>query len=115
MLSSFFIPAAFAVENATPTQVSPMGGLEQILLLGGFIVVFYLIIWRPQSKRTKAHKQLLSSLSVGDEVVAAGGLLGKVSKMTEQFVVLKIADNQEITVQKHVVSLILPKDTLKTI
>ena len=115
MISSFFIPAAFAVENTTDAPVSPMGGMEQIILLGGFILVFYLIIWRPQSKRAKAHKQLLGSLALGDEVVAAGGLVGKVTKLTEQFIALQVADKQEITVQKHSISLVLPKDTLKSL
>ena len=74
---SFFIPAAMAQSAG---GAAPAGsGFEWIFLIG-FVVIFYLMIWRPQAKRAKEHKNLLAGLSTGDEVVTGGGILGKVKK-----------------------------------
>ena len=108
---SFFIPAAYADTAAA----GPAGsGFEWVFLIG-FLVIFYLMIWRPQAKRAKEHKNLLASLQKGDEVVTAGGILGKVSKVAEQYVTVEIAANTEITVQKSAVTTVLPKGTLKAL
>jgi len=70
---------------------------------------------RPQMKRAKEHKTLLEALQKGDEVVAAGGMLGRISKINENYVTLEIADNVEVQVQRPAVQLVLPKGTLKNI
>jgi preprotein translocase subunit YajC len=75
----------------------------------------YFMMWRPQSKRAKEQQQLLGSLSKGDEVVTAGGLLGRITKVTDQYISLSIANNVDITLQKSSVTNVLPKGTLKTI
>jgi preprotein translocase subunit YajC len=112
---SFFISSAMA-ETATTTPAT--GGAApafDLLLLGGFAVVFYLMIWRPQSKRAKEQRELLAGLSKGDEVATTGGLLGKVVRVTDDFIVIEIADGTEIKFQKAAVAAVLPKGTLKNI
>lgn len=74
-------------------------------------VAFYFLLIRPQQKRQKAHTALVSALSTGDEVVTAGGILGKVIAVSEHYATLMIADNVEIKVQKSTVSAVVPKGT----
>ena len=70
---------------------------------------------RPENKRRKTHQDMLASLEVGEEIVTAGGILGKVSKITDQYIELSIADNTKIKIQKTSISAVLPKGTLKSI
>jgi len=108
---SFLIPVAHAQEAAA----APAGtGFEWVLLVG-FLVIFYLMIWRPQAKRAKEHKNLLGGLQKGDEVVTSGGIAGKVTKVADDFVVLEVSDNVELKFQKAAVAATLPKGTLKAI
>jgi len=72
-------------------------------------------LWRPQSKRAKEHKNLLGGLQKGSEVVTSGGLLGRVTKVTDEFIVMKVADGVELPVQKAAVAAELPKGTIKSI
>ena len=74
-------------------------------------VAFYFLLIRPQQKRQKAHTELVGALSTGDEVLTAGGMLGKVTAVSEHYATLKIADNVEIKVQKSTVSAVVPKGT----
>ena len=92
-----------------------MGVMGQIIFFAGFILIFYLLIWRPQSKRAKEHKALMSGLNKGDEIVTSGGVAGKITKVTDDFLVVEIADNVEVKVQKVAVAAALPKGTLKDI
>ncbi|WP_144393272.1 preprotein translocase subunit YajC [Pleionea sediminis] len=85
------------------------------IMMGLFVVIFYFLIIRPQNKRQKEHKKMISEIDKGDEVVTAGGLLGRVSKNTENYLVITIAENVDISVQKHAVTAVLPKGTLKSI
>ncbi|WOG25869.1 preprotein translocase subunit YajC [Endozoicomonas sp. 8E] len=108
-----FISPAFA-EAAGSAPVGPsMYG--QLIMLGGFVLIFWLLIWRPQSKRAKEHKNLLSNLSKGDEVVTTGGIVGKVVNTTDEFITLKVAENIELNFQKSSVAASLPKGTIKAI
>ena len=109
---SFFIPAAVA---QTAEGAAPMGGGFEWIFLVGFLVIFYLMIWRPQAKRAKEHKNLIGGLTVGDEVVTGGGILGKVKKVTDEFIVLEVSEGQEMKFQKGAVVAALPKGTLKAI
>lgn len=89
---SFLIPAAYA-DAAAPAAAGPAGtGFEWVFLVG-FLVIFYLMIWRPQAKRAKEHKNLLGNLQKGDEVVTSGGIAGKVTKVADDFVVVEVSDN----------------------
>lgn len=110
---NFFISMAYgqAAEGAAQ-QPSPIFNL---LFLGGFILIFYFLIWRPQSKRSKEHRSLLDSLSVGDEVMTTGGLLGKLNRIDENYVAVQVADNVELKMQKSSVAAVLPKGTIKAI
>ena len=112
---SFLIPAAYADAAAPAAAAGPAGsGFEWVFLIG-FLVIFYLMIWRPQAKRAKEHKNLLGGLQKGDEVVTSGGIIGKVTKVTDDFVVVEISDNVELKFQKQALAATLPKGTLKSI
>jgi preprotein translocase subunit YajC len=112
---SFLIPAAYADTAAPAAAAAPGGDMMSILMLVGFMVIFYLMIWRPQAKRAKEHKNLLGGLQKGDEVVTSGGIIGKVTKVTDDFVVVEISDNVELKFQKQAIAATLPKGTLKSI
>ncbi|MEI2418117.1 preprotein translocase subunit YajC [Orrella sp. JC864] len=92
-----------------------MGMLPIILM---FVILYFLMI-RPQMKRQKAHRQLLSELAKGDEVVTAGGILGKVTKVSDNYVTVEVAELAdkpvEIILQKPSVSAVLPKGTIKAL
>ncbi|MDI4638586.1 MULTISPECIES: preprotein translocase subunit YajC [Halomonadaceae] len=106
----FFISPAHAEGGAAAG-----GGIAQIVMLGGFVLIFYFLLWRPQAKRAKQHKQLISGLSKGDEVVIGGGMLGRITKVTDEFISMEIAEGTEINVQKNAVASVLPKGTIKSI
>lgn len=108
---SFFIPMAYADTAVTP----PGGEFMQFILLGGFLVVFYMMVWRPQSKRAKDHRNLVGGLQKGDEVVTSGGVVGKITKVADEFIVVEVSDNVELRFQKQAVVAVLPKGTLKAI
>ena len=76
-------------------------------------VLFYFMLIRPQQKRAKETKAMLEALQKGDEVVAGGGIIGKISKIDESYVTLEIADNVEIHVQRPAVQMLLPKGTMQ--
>lgn len=103
---------AFAEGGAA---AQPMGVTGQLVFLGGFLLIFYFLLWRPQSKRQKEHKNLISGLAKGDEVVTAGGMLGKITKVTDDFIVIEVADGVQLPVQKIAVTAALPKGTIKDV
>ena len=90
-------------------------GYMDIVFIGMIVLVFYFIIWRPQSKRAKEHRELVGGLSKGDEVVTNGGIIGKVHKVDEQFLVVEVANNVHLKMQKGSVAAALPKGTIKSI
>lgn len=108
---SFFISNAYAAAT-TPASAD---NISSILMLVAFVVVFYLLLWMPQSKRAKQHRQLISQLAKDDEVVTNGGIVGKITKISEQFITMAIADNVEISLQKAAVASVVPKGTMKSI
>jgi preprotein translocase subunit YajC len=109
---SFFITDVLA-QSATTSVTPQASGYSQILILLGFIVIFYLLLWRPQAKRAKEHRQLMASLVIGDEVTTTGGIVGKITRLNDDLVSLKVAENVEINLQKAAVSSVLPKGTIK--
>jgi preprotein translocase subunit YajC len=111
LLTSLFISNAYA-DGVLP---STDGGIFQFLPLFVLIVVFYFLILRPQQKRAKEQKTMIEALQKGDEVVAAGGLLGRVSKVEENYVSMEVSDGVTINVQKSAVQTVLPKGTIKAI
>ena len=112
-MSLFISEAVAATTSGAPAQAaSPFSSL---ILIVGMLVVFYFLLIRPQSKRAKEHRELVSNLAKGDEVGTHGGLLGKVSKISDNYIVLQIAENVEINCRKDAVSQVLVKGTLKSI
>ena len=85
----------------------------QLLPLVLIFVVFYFLLIRPQAKRAKEHKAMVAALAVGDEVVTAGGMLAKVMETGDQFLTVEIAEGVRVKVQRHTVTAVLPKGTLK--
>ncbi len=110
-MSDFFISSAMAAD-AAPGGI--WGGYD-IFIIVAFGLVFYFIIWRPQSKRAKEHRDLVSSLAKGDEIVTNGGLIGKIVKVEDQYLVIEVADKVQLKLQKGAVSAALPKGTIKSI
>ena len=106
----FFISNAYAQDAAQGAQ----GGLMSFLPLIVIFAVFYFMLIRPQMKRAKEHKQLVSQLSKGDEVITNGGLLGKITDVSDSFVTLELADNLQIKLQRSAVANVMPKGTIKS-
>jgi len=79
-----------------------------------FVVLYFLMI-RPQMKRAKEHKALIEALAKGDEVVTGGGVAGRITRVSDNFISLEVADTVEIQVQKQAVTVLLPKGTLKAL
>jgi preprotein translocase subunit YajC len=93
---------------------APAGaGLTPFIMMAVFVVIFYFLLIRPQQKKQKEHQAMLSKLAAGDEVVTAGGILGRIIEVGDQFLTVEIADNVRIKVQRFKVSTIVPKGTLK--
>jgi len=87
-----------------------LGSLLPLILI---FVVFYFLLIRPQTKRAKEHKEMVSKLQAGDEVVTNGGLLGRIAEVGENFVTLEVASGVAIKVQRFQVAQLMPKGTLK--
>jgi len=104
-------------DTATPMAAGAQqgGGLSFVMMFVIFFLFIYFAVWRPQSKRAKEQQSLMTSLAKGDEVMTAGGMLGRITKLTDQYIGLAIANNVEILIQKSSVVTILPKGTLKSI
>ncbi|HTS23125.1 MAG TPA: preprotein translocase subunit YajC [Casimicrobiaceae bacterium] len=94
---------------------SPGSDIMAFLPMVAIIVVFYFLLIRPQQKRAKESKAMLSALQKGDEVVTAGGVVGKIAKLSESYADIEVAPNVAITVQRSAISLLLPKGTIKTL
>ncbi|MDV7105314.1 preprotein translocase subunit YajC [Vibrio sp. TH_r3] len=111
-MSLFISQAHAAAEGAAPG-----GGFEMIIMLGMFAAIFYFMIYRPQAKRAKEHKNLMASMGKGDEVLTNGGIVGKISKIAEDndYLVIALNDNNEVTIKKDYVTAVLPKGTLKSL
>jgi preprotein translocase subunit YajC len=111
---SLFISNAHAQAGPAGQQG---GGFEMLIMLGIFGLIFYFMLYRPQAKRVKEHKNLISSLSKGDEILTQGGMVGKITKASDEkdFIEIALNDNVNIVVQKSAVSAVLPKGTMKSI
>lgn len=109
------------ISNAYAQSAGGLGGLGggeglmsflPIILM--FVVLYFLMI-RPQMKRQKEQKAMMDALAKNDEVVTVGGVLGKVTKVTDAYVTIEVASGTEIVVQKVAVTMLLPKGTIKAI
>ncbi|MDP6413928.1 MAG: preprotein translocase subunit YajC [Gammaproteobacteria bacterium] len=111
-LPDFLIPTAHA--QAAGVAPAP-SATYNLFLFGGMFLLFYLILWRPQTKRAKEHRELIGGVSKGDEVMTSGGLLGKVTKVSDDYIAILVAEKVELKVQKSSVSAVLPKGTINQI
>ncbi|MBM4222146.1 MAG: preprotein translocase subunit YajC [Gammaproteobacteria bacterium] len=105
----FFIQDAMAQAAAPPAQDPWVSLLPMFIIL----LVIYFMIMRPQQKRQKEHKAMMAALAVGDEVCTAGGMLGKVTSIKDDFLHVEIASGVEVIVQRHTISAVMPKGTIK--
>ena len=103
------------ITNAYAAPAAPAGDLLSFAPMVIIFVLFYFMLIRPQMKQAKEHKAMLSALKTGDEVSTTGGLVGKVTKVGDNFVSIEIADNTQINVQRHAVQTLLPPGTIKSI
>lgn len=99
----------------TAGAADPTSGFMQLLPMILMFVVLWFLMIRPQMKKAKEHKALLSGLAKGDEVVTQGGIVGKVTKVGENYVNVEISEGTEVVVQKPSIGLVLPKGTLKSL
>jgi preprotein translocase subunit YajC len=90
-------------------------GLSSILLFVGLFAIMYFVIIRPQTKKAKEHKTLIESIKINDEIITNGGILGKIEKITDQFVILETSNNTTMIIRKEFISTIIPKGTMKNI
>lgn len=104
----------FFISNAYAQDAASSGGLMSFLPLIVIFAVFYFMLIRPQMKRSKEHRQLVSNLSKGDEVITNGGLLGRITEVSDSFVTLELADNIQIKLQRQAVASVMPKGTMKS-
>ena len=104
----------------SPAYAQAAGGtsgmdLMQFLPMVAIFVVFYFLLIRPQQKRSKETRSMLEALQKGDEVVSAGGIVGKINKLTDAYATVEVAPGVEMTIQRSAISLLLPKGTIKSI
>ncbi len=101
----------FFIQNAHAQGASQGDSTSFIIMMVLMFAAFYFLLIRPQQKKAKAHTELVGALKSGDEVLTAGGILGKITGVSEHYVVVKIGDNTEIKIQKASVSAVVPKGT----
>jgi preprotein translocase subunit YajC len=93
----------------------PTGGFMQMLPMILMFVVLWFLMIRPQMKKAKEHKALLEALQKGDEVVTGGGMVGKITKVLDGYVIVEATEGVELTIQKQAVAIVLPKGTIKSL
>ena len=106
-----FASKAYA-DAAAQAEPSP---LFTFIMFGGLFIFMYFIMIRPQQKRQKEHNNLIGSLAKGDEVVLTSGMLGKITKLESEYMILEAGNGQELKFQKVAVHAVLPKGTIKAI
>ena len=111
-MSGMSINSAWA---QAPGGAASGGGMESMILIVLMFAVLYFLMIRPQMKRAKEHKTMIDALQKGDEVVTTGGMIGRISKINENYVTIEVSDKVEVLVQRPAVQLVLPKGTIKNI
>ncbi|MCG5499810.1 preprotein translocase subunit YajC [Ectothiorhodospira lacustris] len=108
---SFFISDAYAQTG------QPAGGgfIEFLIMIVIFFAIMYFLIIRPQSKRAKEHKSMVDGLNKGDEIVTNGGLVGKITQVTENFIKVEVSEGVVVNVQRQAVATVMPKGSIKDI
>ena len=101
----------FFIQNAYAQGAQQGDSTSFFIMMALMFAAFYFLLIRPQQKKQKQHQALVSGLQVGDEVLTAGGILGKITGVSEHYAVLQIGENTEIKIQKQSVSAVVPKGT----
>jgi preprotein translocase subunit YajC len=109
---NFLISDAYAQTAPAAGQPDMFTGFVLPMLF--LVAVFYFLIIRPQNKRNKEHKKMLSDLAKGDEVATNGGLIGRIVRIGENFIEIEVADNIKVRVQRHAIASLMPKGTMKS-
>lgn len=109
-----FISNAYAQTAGAPAADGFFSSPMTLMMLGMFAVMYFLMI-RPQQKAAKERQAMIDGLAKGDEVVTAGGILGKINKIADAYIVLEISNGTEMIVQKSAINTLLPKGTIKAI
>ena len=111
-LSLLGISNAYAASTAPAApQASLLSALPMLLL---FVAAFYFLIIRPQSKRAKEKQKLIECLAVGDEVLTTGGIIGRLTKLRDNYVVITVSKDLDMTFQKSAIATVLPKGTMES-
>ena len=100
--------------HAQAAAGAPADAFSPLIMMVVFFAIFYFIAIRPQMKRAKEHRSMLDAIAKGDEIVTSGGVRGRVTDMSDAFITVEISDKLEIKVQKHAISAVLPKGTIKS-
>ncbi len=106
-----FLIETAAAQATGAGEPSLLGGLLPLVLI---FVVFYFLLIRPQTKRAKEHKAMVEALSTGDEVITAGGVLGKITSVSDSFLEVEVADGVRVKVQRNSIGALMPKGTVKS-
>ena len=114
LLNILGISSAYAAASAPPQSFGE-GIMSMLPILVILVLFMYFAIIRPQTKRAKEQKSLVNSLNKGDEVLTTSGILGKIEKLGDEFVVLKVANEVSINIQKPAIVSVVPKGTIKSI
>jgi preprotein translocase subunit YajC len=105
---------SFIISDAMAAAPQGQGdALTSLLPLVFIFIVFYFLLIRPQSKKAKEHKQMVEALAKGDEIVTNGGLLGRITKVGDNFVELEVAEGVTVKVQRQAAASLMPKGTIK--
>ncbi|MEK7207386.1 MAG: preprotein translocase subunit YajC [Pseudomonadota bacterium] len=112
---NFLISEAWAEAPAAAGASPQASPVVTLVMLGVLFAAFYFILIRPQAKRAKEHKAMIAAIAKGDEVVTMGGVLGRVSGLSDAYVTVEIAAGVEVKVQRHAIQSVLPKGTMKSV
>lgn len=104
----------FFINDAMAAGAAQEPNFNGFIMIGIFVLLFYFMLIRPQSKRAKEHKQMVEALAKGDEVVTNGGILGKITEVDESFISVEVASNVVVKIQRQAVTALVPKGTLKS-
>lgn len=103
----------FFISDAMAAGAAEGPNFSGFIMIGVFVLLFYFMLIRPQSKRAKEHKQMVESLAKGDEIVTNGGILGKIAEVEESFIMVEIANGVVVKVQRQAITALVPKGTIK--
>ena len=115
MTLAVLTPLSAIAAEAPAAQTAQGPGYEMLFFGAVMVAMMYFMIWRPQSKKSKEHKALMGGITKGDEVSTVAGIVGKGTKVTDDYIAVEIASGVEMKFQKNAIVATLPKGTLKSI